>query len=62
MTGNIVGERFVLVSFGESHGKCIGAVIEGCPAGLKLSEEDILKVPLIISTTSPSFLWVVTMD
>lgn len=43
MTGNIVGERFVLVSFGESHGKCVGAVVEGCPAGLKLSEEDIQK-------------------
>lgn len=43
MTGNIVGERFVLVSFGESHGKCVGAVVDGCPAGLELSEEDIQK-------------------
>jgi chorismate synthase len=43
MTGNIVGERFVLVSFGESHGKCIGSVIDGCPAGLELSEPDIQK-------------------
>jgi chorismate synthase len=43
MTGNIVGERFVLVSFGESHGKCVGAVVEGCPAGLELSEDDIQK-------------------
>ncbi|MDA4121629.1 MAG: chorismate synthase [Thaumarchaeota archaeon] len=41
MTGNIVGERFVLVSFGESHGKAIGAVVDGCPAGLELSESDI---------------------
>jgi chorismate synthase len=41
MSGNIVGERFVLVSFGESHGRCIGAVIDGCPAGLSLSVEDI---------------------
>ena len=43
MTGNIIGERFVLTSFGESHGKCIGAVIDGCPAGLKLTEEDIQR-------------------
>jgi chorismate synthase len=41
LTGNIVGERFVLVSFGESHGKCVGAVIDGCPAGLELAESDI---------------------
>lgn len=43
MTGNIIGERFVLVSFGESHGKCVGAVVDGCPAGLKLAEPDIQK-------------------
>jgi len=43
MTGNISGERFVLVTFGESHGKCIGAVIDGCPAGLELEERDIQK-------------------
>ncbi len=43
MTGNIWGERFVLVSFGESHGKCVGAVVDGCPAGLALSEKDIQK-------------------
>ena len=43
MTGNIVGERFVLVSFGESHGKCVGAVVDGCPAGLELSEPDIQR-------------------
>jgi chorismate synthase len=43
MTGNICGERFVLVSFGESHGKCVGAIVDGCPAGLALSEKDIQK-------------------
>ncbi|MEM4280772.1 MAG: chorismate synthase [Candidatus Caldarchaeum sp.] len=41
MTGNILGERFVVVSFGESHGKCVGALVDGCPPGLELSEEDI---------------------
>ncbi|MEM3526285.1 MAG: chorismate synthase [Candidatus Jordarchaeaceae archaeon] len=43
MTGNIFGNRFVLVAFGESHGKCVGAVVDGCPAGLPLSEKDIQK-------------------
>ncbi|HEX5904831.1 MAG TPA: chorismate synthase [Candidatus Nitrosocosmicus sp.] len=41
MPPNILGKYFTLHSFGESHGKCIGAVIDGCPAGLRLSEEDI---------------------
>lgn len=41
MSGNILGKRFVVVSFGESHGRCVGAVVDGCPAGLKLSEQDI---------------------
>jgi chorismate synthase len=31
----------VLTSFGESHGKCVGAVLDGCPAGLELDEKDI---------------------
>lgn len=43
MVGNILGERFVTLSFGESHGKCIGAVVDGCPAGLPLNEEDIQR-------------------
>jgi len=41
MSGNSIGKSFVLTCFGESHGKCIGAVIDGCPAGLPLSEKDI---------------------
>ncbi|MDG6902374.1 MAG: chorismate synthase [Nitrososphaerota archaeon] len=41
MSGNIVGERFLLLTFGESHGRCVGAVLDGCPAGLPLAEEDI---------------------
>jgi len=41
MPGNIFGERFVVVSFGESHGKGVGAVVDGVPAGLELSENDI---------------------
>src|SRR5438132_11479161 len=43
MTGNICGERFVVATVGESNGKCIGAVVDGCPAGLALNEEDIQR-------------------
>lgn len=41
MNGNSIGKALALTCFGESHGKCIGAVIDGCPAGLPLKEEDI---------------------
>lgn len=41
MSANSFGRRLTLTCFGESHGILIGAVIDGCPAGLKLSEEDI---------------------
>ncbi len=41
MGGNIIGERFSALSFGESHGRCVGIVVDGCPAGLPLSEPDI---------------------
>jgi len=43
MSGNSIGKSFVLTCFGESHSRCIGAVIDGCPAGLPLSEEDVQK-------------------
>jgi chorismate synthase len=44
MTGSSIGQRLVLTSFGESHGKCVGAVLDGCPAGLELEEKDIQKM------------------
>jgi len=40
---NSIGKKFVVTCFGESHGRCVGAVIDGCPAGLPLSIEDIQK-------------------
>ncbi len=43
MRGNILGERFVVLSFGESHGRCVGAVVDGCPAGLRLKEADVQR-------------------
>jgi chorismate synthase len=41
MPANVLGERFSITSFGESHGKCIGTIVDGCPAGLKLDEKDV---------------------
>ena len=41
MQGNSIGQRLVLTSFGESHGKTVGAVLDGCPAGLEIDEKDI---------------------
>lgn len=41
MAGSIFGKLFQISTWGESHGKGIGVVIDGCPAGLPLSESDI---------------------
>jgi len=38
---NSIGKLFVITSFGESHGRCVGVVIDGCPAGLAITEDDI---------------------
>ena len=43
MAGSIYGTLFCVSTWGESHGKGIGVVIDGCPAGLPLDEEDIQK-------------------
>ena len=40
---NTLGTRYRITSFGESHGRCIGIVIDGCPAGLEIKPEDIQK-------------------
>jgi len=41
LTQNSIGKIYTVTVFGESHGKCIGTVIGGCPAGLPLTETDI---------------------
>ncbi len=43
MSGSVFGKNFTVTTWGESHGKGIGVVIDGCPAGLELSEEDIQR-------------------
>jgi chorismate synthase len=41
MAGNTFGHIFRLTTFGESHGKAIGGIIDGCPAGLEIDHEFI---------------------
>ncbi|MDF2953516.1 MAG: Chorismate synthase [Thermodesulfobacterium sp.] len=43
MGGNTIGKLFQVTTFGESHGKALGAVVDGCPPGLTLTEEYIQK-------------------
>ncbi len=43
MAGSSFGNIFKITTWGESHGKALGVVVDGCPAGLPLSEEDIQK-------------------
>jgi chorismate synthase len=43
MAGSTLGNIFKITTWGESHGKALGVVVDGCPAGLPLSEEDIQK-------------------
>lgn len=41
MAGSTFGKQFKITTWGESHGAGVGVVIDGCPAGLSLSSEDI---------------------
>ena len=41
MSRSSFGNRFTVTTWGESHGKALGAVVDGCPAGLPLEEADI---------------------
>ncbi|MBN1239484.1 MAG: chorismate synthase [Gammaproteobacteria bacterium] len=43
MAGDTYGRLFTVTTFGESHGPALGCVVDGCPPGLALSEEDIQK-------------------
>lgn len=43
MAGSTFGNIFKITTWGESHGKGVGVVVDGCPAGLSLCEEDIQK-------------------
>lgn len=41
MSGNSFGKIFTVSGFGESHGPALGCIVDGCPPGLELSEEDL---------------------
>lgn len=43
MAGNSFGQLFRITTFGESHGGAVGAVVEGCPPGIEITEEEIQK-------------------
>jgi chorismate synthase len=58
MASNSFGNIFRITTWGESHGKGVGVVIDGCPAGLELSDDDInralaLRAPGNNPYTSP---------
>ncbi|RDB43906.1 chorismate synthase [Halomonas sp. DQ26W] len=41
MSGNTFGKLFTVTTFGESHGPALGAIVDGCPPGLPLTEVDL---------------------
>lgn len=41
MSGNSFGKLFVVTTFGESHGRALGCIVDGCPPGMPLDEADI---------------------
>lgn len=43
MASNRFGSHFTLTTWGESHGKAIGAIVDGCPPGIAITEEEINK-------------------
>ena len=45
MSGNSIGKSFVVTTFGESHGKAMGCVIDGCPPGIEI-DESIIQIDL----------------
>jgi chorismate synthase len=43
VSGNSIGRLFTVTSFGESHGPALGCIVDGCPPGLPLAEDDIQR-------------------
>jgi len=41
VSGNSIGQNFVVTTFGESHGVALGCIVDGCPPGMRLDAEDI---------------------
>lgn len=43
MSGNTIGKLFSVTTFGESHGPALGCIVDGCPPGISLREEDLQR-------------------
>ena len=43
MSGNTIGKLFTVTTFGESHGVALGAIVDGCPPGVMISEADLQR-------------------
>ena len=43
MSGNTIGKLFTVTTFGESHGAALGCIVDGCPPGLELSEDELQR-------------------
>jgi chorismate synthase len=43
MSGNSFGRLFTVTTFGESHGPALGGIVDGCPPGLSLAEDDLQR-------------------
>ncbi len=41
MSGNSIGKLFTVTTFGESHGQALGAIVDGCPPGMELTEQEL---------------------
>ncbi len=41
MSGNSIGKLFTVTTFGESHGPALGAIVDGCPPGLEITEAEL---------------------
>ncbi|MDO4880591.1 MAG: chorismate synthase [Capnocytophaga sp.] len=57
MAGNVFGNLFRVMTFGESHGEAIGGIVDGCPAGLTL---DLVKIQAELDKRKPGQSSIVT--
>ena len=56
MSGNIFGQIFRVISFGESHGVAVGVVVDGCPSNIPITLKDFDK-DLEMRSAKPKRLW-----
>ena len=53
MAGSSIGTLFRVTTWGESHGAGIGAVVDGCPAGLRERSRIVLRFSLVFLRLRP---------